>query len=267
MFELVFNQKFSEIIRFILVGILSTIIDFAFYTLTSFCLQKVGLQVANIWCTVISTTIGFIFGVVVNYILSTIWVYKNYDKKGVKEHRSKHVLVFVILSAIGMFIGIGIMAIFKIAFKNGLNVDIDTWMNINMPIDLPLFPKLGYWLAMVLSSLVFWLFFISFAIKTCITLSFNYITRKKLLFKTFPSDTNQNLIRVKKEKVDIKQFLFKHRYILVFVLLFAVYFTICCVKLGDFRIIKWDEARHAISAYEMIKRNDYLVNTYLWQPD
>ena len=30
---------------------------------------------------------------------------------------------------------------------------------------------------------------------------------------------------------------------------------------------EWDEARHGISAYEMIKRNDYLVTTYEYEPD
>lgn len=33
------------------------------------------------------------------------------------------------------------------------------------------------------------------------------------------------------------------------------------------RIHDWDEARHGITAYEMIKRGDYVTNTYLGEPD
>lgn len=37
--------------------------------------------------------------------------------------------------------------------------------------------------------------------------------------------------------------------------------------LGDFPIFSWDEARHGVSAYEMIKSNNYIVNTYRYQAD
>ncbi|MDQ0197180.1 ArnT family glycosyltransferase [Neobacillus ginsengisoli] len=33
-------------------------------------------------------------------------------------------------------------------------------------------------------------------------------------------------------------------------------------RLGYFPIYSWDEARHGVSAYEMIKNNNYIVNTY-----
>ncbi|WP_426451553.1 ArnT family glycosyltransferase [Paenibacillus sp. S-38] len=38
-------------------------------------------------------------------------------------------------------------------------------------------------------------------------------------------------------------------------------------NLGTSQIVDWDEARHGVSAYEMIKNNNYFVNTYSYQPD
>jgi 4-amino-4-deoxy-L-arabinose transferase-like glycosyltransferase len=38
-------------------------------------------------------------------------------------------------------------------------------------------------------------------------------------------------------------------------------------RLGDGMIASWDEARHGVSALEMIKRGNYLVNTYEFEPD
>lgn len=37
--------------------------------------------------------------------------------------------------------------------------------------------------------------------------------------------------------------------------------------LGDFPIQRWDEARHGVSAYEMLSSGNYLINTFLFSPD
>ena len=50
---------------------------------------------------------------------------------------------------------------------------------------------------------------------------------------------------------------------LVFVIVsFNIFF-----KLGDFPIYSWDEARHGINAYEMLKHNNLFINTYRNQID
>lgn len=38
-------------------------------------------------------------------------------------------------------------------------------------------------------------------------------------------------------------------------------------RLGDYRIADYDEARHGVNAYEMIRNDDYLVQTYQGEPD
>jgi 4-amino-4-deoxy-L-arabinose transferase-like glycosyltransferase len=38
-------------------------------------------------------------------------------------------------------------------------------------------------------------------------------------------------------------------------------------QLGKFPIYSWDEARHGVSAYEMVRNHNYIVNTYRGNPD
>lgn len=56
-------------------------------------------------------------------------------------------------------------------------------------------------------------------------------------------------------------------YWLWFALLCAVTAFLCFRCLGVKAIDSWDEARHGISAYEMLKNKQFLVNTYLGKPD
>lgn len=42
---------------------------------------------------------------------------------------------------------------------------------------------------------------------------------------------------------------------------------VCFYNLGEFPIADWDEARHGVSAYEMIKNKEYIINTYNYQND
>ena len=39
------------------------------------------------------------------------------------------------------------------------------------------------------------------------------------------------------------------------------------VGLGSSRIHSWDEARHGVSACEMLESGNYIVNTYSFRPD
>lgn len=50
--------------------------------------------------------------------------------------------------------------------------------------------------------------------------------------------------------------------ILIILAMFIAFYNLDAVF-----IERWDEARHGISAYEMIKNNDYLVNTCNYEPD
>ena len=37
--------------------------------------------------------------------------------------------------------------------------------------------------------------------------------------------------------------------------------------LADFPIFSWDEARHGVSAYEMLKERNFIMNTYKYKVD
>lgn len=56
-------------------------------------------------------------------------------------------------------------------------------------------------------------------------------------------------------------------YWIFFALLAAATAFLCFRCLGIRYIDSWDEARHGISAYEMMQSGNYLVNTYLGEPD
>ncbi|MDR3175201.1 MAG: SUMF1/EgtB/PvdO family nonheme iron enzyme [Desulfovibrio sp.] len=57
------------------------------------------------------------------------------------------------------------------------------------------------------------------------------------------------------------------RLALVFVLLALVACFNVFHRLGDAPIASWDEARHGVSAVEMLERGDYLISTYNGEPD
>lgn len=52
-----------------------------------------------------------------------------------------------------------------------------------------------------------------------------------------------------------------------FALLTAVIAFNCFYHLGQLPALDWDEARHGVSGYEMLKSGNFLVNTYNGQPD
>lgn len=70
-------------------------------------------------------------------------------------------------------------------------------------------------------------------------------------------------------KIDLNKlikYVEKHYIVLAsFAILFIAY--ICFRNLGTFPINNWDEARHGISGYEMIKNNQYIINTYAYEND
>lgn len=175
----------GEIIRFAITGVVSGLGDFGLYTLTSVILKKIGLDPKSVWMTIICTIIGFIIGVTINYFMSVYWVFQNVDKEKQKENKNQKIIIFVLLSAIGLLISIGIMALCKFIFQTACNINIDTWWDIK-------YSGLFKWIGAVLSSLAFWLYAVSFVLKTIGGMIFNYITRKKILFKK-PAEKAQKI--------------------------------------------------------------------------
>lgn len=60
---------------------------------------------------------------------------------------------------------------------------------------------------------------------------------------------------------------FEKYYWIFFIILLCFISFLCFHNLGDALVQDWDEARHGVSAYEMIKNNEYIINTYNYSND
>ena len=54
---------------------------------------------------------------------------------------------------------------------------------------------------------------------------------------------------------------------IILIFLFLVLAFITFYNLGEFKVNDWDEARHGVSAYEMLKNKNYIINTYNYKND
>ncbi len=136
------KSVFYEIFRFALVGVIASLFDFS----TCYLFQYIFLPqtLAPIYLTIISVTMGFIVGVTVNYLCSVYMVFKSTTDKNCSKSING-ILLFVVLSAAGLFIGIGLQFLFY------------DYLHIS--------------------------YIITFIIRTLVVLFWNYTTRKKFIFK------------------------------------------------------------------------------------
>ena len=109
-----------ELVRFLICGLAAAITDYLFCQLVILIFNKSGVNIGWVALTTISTIIGFIFGVAVNYLLSTFWVYRNVDKN-IKTKSTKFILLFVLFSVIASLLSIGTMLLANLVVVNGLH--------------------------------------------------------------------------------------------------------------------------------------------------
>lgn len=156
------TQLFWEIFRFLLVGGIATIADYAVFGLFDSLLLPLIPVAWGGWETLslgIATALGFIVGMIVNWLMSISFVFKAVKNK--EESRSKKsFLIFVIISVIGLAITqLGIYGLVAI---------------------LPEFSLFG--------SKTFlgttWAKWLAKAVMTCIVLVWNYVGRKLFVFKS-----------------------------------------------------------------------------------
>lgn len=151
------KQLFWEIFRFLIVGGTATIVDYA----ASYLFYHWWLPSSLVGETaslIASTAIGFLFGLIVNWLLSITFVFK--QVKDEKESRSKK--SFLIFSLIGVA-GLAI-------------TEIGVWAGVEF------LPQITFF-----SSTTFigaeWKWWISKVVMTCVVLVWNYVGRKLLVFK------------------------------------------------------------------------------------
>lgn len=151
------KQLFWEIFRFLLVGGIATLTDYAvFYLFRNWLLP--AKTVGNILSLIIATALGFGVGLLVNWIMSVTFVYRQVRNK--EESRSKKSFV--------IFTVIGLMGLAITEFGVLLLVHI-----------LPEFTLFG-----VTEFLLPWNEWVAKVVMTCIVLAFNYVGRKLFIFKT-----------------------------------------------------------------------------------
>ena len=141
------NKLFYEVFRFLIVGLIAAVFDFLLCYIFQFIIFKGNV---NVYVTVISTIMGFLIGVVINYLLSTYMVYKKTDNK--KAKNVKGMIIFLLLAVIGLLLGIGIQALF-------------------------------YDLLFVKKGVSFFSYPITFIFRTFVVMVYNYISRKLILYK------------------------------------------------------------------------------------
>jgi len=164
------KSRLYEFIRFLITGVACALLDYLTCQVVVLLLPS---SINSSWITVVSTTAGFVIGVIANYIISTYWVYQNVDKsKNTKS--AMFITLFVLLSFCALLLSIGAMLLCQIFCEKVVNIDI---VEISL---LGLIKENG--LKFLLEG-VFWAYFISFCIKTLVGLIWNYFTRKYILYK------------------------------------------------------------------------------------
>ena len=161
-----------ELFRFLVCGVAAALTDYLFCQLVVLLLHN---HLSEIWVTIISTAIGFIFGVVVNYLISTFWVYQNVDKD-VKTKSKMFITLFIVLSLCAMLLSIGAMLLCNL-------VIVSAWGNEYNIVNLSVMELIKEHGVKFLGQGLFWAYLISFCIKTLVGLVFNYFTRKYILYK------------------------------------------------------------------------------------
>lgn len=172
------KSRILEILRFVVVGVLCTLIDAViFYVLMRFAFPKLAEQGGEdgwggyvAWA--IATTISFFLSCIVNYLLSRTWVYQNVDRK-VNTKTPKAFWIYVGLAAIGWLLGVAIQEL-------GVWICNRSWPDMNLSTN---FVKVSWKELWNGNGAAFWAFVVIFVIKTICTMIYNYLTRKKIIFK------------------------------------------------------------------------------------
>ncbi len=154
---------FWEIFRFLLVGGAATVFDYAIYYLfRQWLLPPSLIADSGAWNTVslvVATALGFCGGLVVNWILSVRFVFRNVKNK--EESRSKK--SFLIFTVVGV-IGLGIT-------------------ELGMHLGVSFLPEVTLFSTTAFLGLA-WKEWIMKVIMTCLVLVWNYVGRKLFVFKS-----------------------------------------------------------------------------------
>ncbi|MBO6262630.1 MAG: GtrA family protein [Bacilli bacterium] len=160
------KQNTWELIKFLITGAVCAIADF----LTTSLFLKITEGLPNTAQSAISLLAGFIVGVILNYILSTFWVFKGAQDRNVTKS-ARFIILFVIFSAIAYGLSYGTYELCRVIFQNTANVNIND-------ATIKYILQFTFW-----GDALFWLYFLAFFLKTLVGLIWNYFTRKFILYR------------------------------------------------------------------------------------
>ena len=163
------NDNGRELIRFLITGVVCAAADFLTTSLFLMILKGLGEHYA--WLqSAIALLAGFIVGVILNYILSTYWVFRGKQDSAVTKS-TRFIILFIILSAIAYGLSSGTYELCRLIFNATAQ------RNIN-EIGIDYILTFTFW-----DNLTFWLYCVAFVLKTLVGLVWNYFTRKYILYK------------------------------------------------------------------------------------
>ncbi len=168
------KENMWELIKFLITGIAAAAVD----ALTVFLCHQLFAFLPDLASEAISIFLGFLVSVILNYILSTYWVFKGKQDESVTKSK-RFVILFVIFSAIAFGLSFGTYWLCKVIFESTMGVNI-TEVQINYIL------KFTFW-----GDLVFWMFAVAFVLKTLIGLIWNYFSRKYILYKRKPEQVQE----------------------------------------------------------------------------
>lgn len=160
------KQNIWELVKFLITGVVCAIADF----LTTSLFLKITEGLPNTAQSAISLLAGFIVGVILNYILSTFWVFKGKQDRSVTKS-ARFIILFVIFSAIAYGLSYGTYELCRIVFQNTAHVNIND-------ATIKYILQFTFW-----GDALFWLYFLAFFLKTLVGLIWNYFTRKYILYR------------------------------------------------------------------------------------
>lgn len=186
------NKKLSwELLRFLITGIICTVIDFGVsYGLMFVFANNLSLieGYGNYLAFGIAATAGFVISCIVNYVLSRFFVFKNVSKDA-DTKSAKAFWIYFFLALGGWVIGLGLQEL-------GVWICQLCW-NMNLSLDITQVSWVDLWNE---GGLAFWAFVVIFVIKTCVTLVYNYITRKTIIFKKPKEGEEEVIAPIEKEE-------------------------------------------------------------------
>ena len=166
-----------ELIRFVIIGGYATLLDMAvegwITSMLSSRTAGAGHVGAFFWMFLISVA-GFVLATPANWSLSSVWGFRNVDEESEKSAKSfKGLLKFIFWSFLALVLGafIQFLGYMTCIEWSGWNINILGGFSFEK-----MFGEGG-------SLLVFWAWLVVFVIRTIVTLTFNYVSRKLFIYK------------------------------------------------------------------------------------